>query len=168
MKIVEPGDAHQCVLNRGDTPPPADQVDRKDDRAVRFGEVFALHVKDIWQRGLRRCVTSIILVSQLLRKTFMNFVRKFALSALVSLAFIPPALAQNMAPASTLVGQWVYSPGGDKIGSVRAVGPAGVELMVGGYFQPGSHVETVPVRALSLADGRVILQPDTLQAALNR
>jgi len=70
----------------------------------------------------------------------MKFVRKFGLAMAVSMALGMPALAQN-APLSSAVGQWVYSPQGDKIGSVRRLTADGqVEVMVGSYFQPGSHV----------------------------
>ncbi len=94
----------------------------------------------------------------------MKFVRKFGLAMAVSLALGVPALAQN-APLSSAVGQWVYSPQGEKIGSVRGLTADGqVEVLVGAYFQPGSHIETVPARAFSLADGRVTLQPQTLQS----
>ncbi len=93
----------------------------------------------------------------------MTLFRRLALSAAVGLALGAPALAQNVGAAQ--VGDWVYSAQGEKIGSVRAVGPEGVQIMVGAYFQPGSHAETVPARAFRVVDGRVVLQPEISQAA---
>ena len=77
-------------------------------------------------------------------------------------AVIPP---ESVAPAS-MVGKWVHNAQGQIIGGVRAVSSNGrtVEIMVGDYFQPGSHAKTVPASALSIASGNVTLQTGTVEA----
>ena len=65
-----------------------------------------------------------------------------------------------------VVGKWLRNPQGDIVGSVRGLAGDGrtAEIMVGSYFQNGSHVATVPLSALSVVDGRVVLRTDTAVA----
>jgi hypothetical protein len=100
------------------------------------------------------------------------------LSLAAALAFIGNgAMAQNTAysadsqagapfAAATAVGRWLHDPRGNIIGSVRALADDGqtAVIMVGAYFEPGSHEARVPARALSLADGKVTLQAETVEA----
>jgi len=68
--------------------------------------------------------------------------------------------------AATAVGRWLYDPRGNVIGSVRALADDGriAVIMVGSYFEPGSHQARVPARALSLVDGKITLQAETVEA----
>ncbi len=68
--------------------------------------------------------------------------------------------------ASSAVGRWLYDLKGNKIGSVRKLEDGGrtAVIMVGSYFQPGSHEARVPAGALSMADGKVVLRGDTAEA----
>ncbi len=68
--------------------------------------------------------------------------------------------------ASSAVGHWVYNQQGDKIGSVRSLTDNGetAVIMVGSYFQPGSHEARISANALSIVNGNVTLRNDTLQA----
>jgi len=104
---------------------------------------------------------------------------KRILSIAASLAFSVggAALAQTAAhpttdqaaaysAASSSVGRWVYDLQGNKIGSVRSLTDDGrtAVIMVGSYFQPGSHEARIPASALSMANGRVTLRGETVQA----
>ena len=89
------------------------------------------------------------------------------LAALLVLSASASAMGQTStspveadAIASSAVGHWLYGPDGTKIGSVRRLSDHGqtAVVMVGSYFQPGSHEATVPAAALSIVDGKVILQ----------
>ncbi len=73
--------------------------------------------------------------------------------------------AASSLPAS-VVGKWIRDPQGNIFGSVRSLTADGrtAEIMVGSYFQNGSHVATVPSSALSVVDGRVVLRTETLMA----
>lgn len=68
--------------------------------------------------------------------------------------------------ASDAVGHWLHDLQGNTIGSVRALSADGqiAEIMVGSYFQPGSHVASVPSSALSMVDGKVTLRSGTVDA----
>ncbi len=74
-------------------------------------------------------------------------------------------MAQTISPAAA-AGRWLYDADGHTIGSV--IGPmdggSSAEVMVGVYFKPGSHLTTVPAGALYLANGKVTLQTQTVQA----
>ncbi len=72
----------------------------------------------------------------------------------------PPAVA-----AST-VGHWLYDARGHTIGSVRSLDANGrtAVIMVGAYFQNGSHLATVPASALSTVNGKITLRTDTVEA----
>jgi hypothetical protein len=76
-----------------------------------------------------------------------------------NLAAVPSATARA-------VGHWLYDLHGNIIGSVRGLADDGrtAVIMLGSYFQPGSHQMTVPIRALSLVDGKVTLQTETAEA----
>lgn len=95
-------------------------------------------------------------------------IRFLGLSAVLASSFgvAGPALAADPAPAAATVGQWLRDPEGRIIGSVRSLSPDGrtAELMIGAYFQPGSHLATVPADALTVANGRVTLRTDTAMA----
>ncbi len=68
--------------------------------------------------------------------------------------------------AANAVGRWLYDPQGDTIGSVRGLADGGstAVLMIGSYFRPGSHEARVPARMLSIVDGKVTLQSETVEA----
>lgn len=70
------------------------------------------------------------------------------------------------AVASSPVGRWLYDLQGNKIGSVRRLSGDGrtAEIMVGSYFQAGSHAATVPATALSVVDGNVTLRTGVAEA----
>ncbi len=57
--------------------------------------------------------------------------------------------------ASNAVGRWLYDLQGNTIGSVRALSADGqtAEIMVGSYFQPGSHAASVASSALAIGGG---------------
>ena len=89
-------------------------------------------------------------------------------SGAVAQTAVGPAANQAAAPfaAANAVGHWLHDPQGNTIGSVRALSADGqtVEIMVGSYFQPGSHVASVPSSALAIVDGKVALRSETVEA----
>ena len=78
------------------------------------------------------------------------------------------ATSQSAAPsiAASAVGRWLYDRQGRIVGSVRALADDGriAVIMVGSYFEPGSHVARVPARALYLVNGKITLQAETVEA----
>lgn len=78
------------------------------------------------------------------------------------------AMRQSVVPslAAGMVGRWLYDAKGNIIGSVRAQADDGrtVVIMVGSYFEPGSHEARVRADALSLVDGKVTLTAETTMA----
>ncbi len=103
--------------------------------------------------------------------------RYFSLVASLMLAVSGGAVAQNAVvpaanqaatpfAASNAVGRWLYDLQGNTIGSVRALSADGqtAEIMVGSYFQPGSHVASVPSSELAIVDGKVTLRSETIEA----
>ena len=64
--------------------------------------------------------------------------------------------------AARTVGHWLYDAQGNIIGSVRGLANDGrtAVIMLGSYFQPGSHEARVPTGALSIVDGRATLQAE--------
>jgi len=76
----------------------------------------------------------------------------------------------NQAAASPLpssaVGRWLYDSQGNIIGSVRSLTDDGgtAVIMVGSYFQPGSHQAKISSSSLSILDGKVTLQSATVDA----
>ena len=65
------------------------------------------------------------------------------------------------------VGRWLYDPQGDLIGSVRALADSGqtAVIMIGSYFQPGSHEARVPVCKITVAtNGRVTVRREIIDA----
>ena len=102
--------------------------------------------------------------------------KTLSLAAAAFLALAGAAAAQPVpnpaaAPASTaapalVVGRWLHDAQGNTIGSVRALADGGQSavVMLGAYFQPGSHEVTVPARRLSVVDGKVTLQTETALA----
>ncbi len=104
--------------------------------------------------------------------TVMN-TRFLSLAAALALSVSGPAMAQapvgpaaTNAVASSAVGHWIYDLQGNKIGSVRRLSSDGrtAEIMVGSYFQSGSHEATIPVTALSIVNGNVTLRTETAEA----
>ena len=103
--------------------------------------------------------------------------RRLSLTAALVLSVSSGAMAQTAAEiaagqavspsflAST-VGHWLYDPQGNTIGSVRGLADGGriAVIMVGSYFRPGSYEAQVPASALSVVDGKVTLQAETIQA----
>jgi hypothetical protein len=87
----------------------------------------------------------------------------------IAQAAIPTADQAQTATSSVganPVGHWLYDPAGHLIGSVRNLTDGGrtVVIMVGSYFQPGNHEAQVPARALSIVNGRAMLQTETVKA----
>jgi len=95
------------------------------------------------------------------------------LAAVLALSVNAPAMGQTStglaepdAVEARAVGHWLYNSDGTKIGSVRRLSDDGqtAVIMVGSYFQPGSHEATLPVTALFVVNGRVTLQTGMAQA----
>ena len=78
----------------------------------------------------------------------------------------PSNNAEPVAGADAAVGRWLYNPRGDIIGSVRGLADNGrtAVIMVGAYFQPGSHEARVPARGLSVVEGKVTLRAESVEA----
>lgn len=76
------------------------------------------------------------------------------------------AATETSSAAANAVGHWIYNSQGAIVGSVRSLGDGGrtAVIMVGSYFQQGSHEARVPASAISIVDGRVTLQSETVQA----
>ncbi len=101
-------------------------------------------------------------------------IRPLSLAATLALFFGAAGMAQAADPAqataapaaASAVGHWLRDPQGHIIGSVRSLSPDGriATIMVGTYFQGGSHFATVPADALSVVDGQVTLRTDTAMA----
>lgn len=74
--------------------------------------------------------------------------------------------AEVYSVASSSVGRWLYDLQGNIIGSVRSLTDDGrtAVIMVGSYFQQGSHEARVPSADLSIVNGKVTLQAGTVQA----
>ena len=87
--------------------------------------------------------------------------------ALAQVAAVP-AGKEAAAPfaASDAVGHWLYGPQGNIVGSVRKPSDDGqtVEIMVGSYFQIGSHAASIPSNALARVGGKVVLRSETVEA----
>ena len=77
-----------------------------------------------------------------------------------------PGLASVYSIASSAVGRWLYDLKGQRIGSVRKLEDSGrtAVIMIGSYYQIGSHEARVPASALSVVDGKAVLHDDTVQA----
>ena len=100
-------------------------------------------------------------------------IRFLRLAAVLALSVGGAVMAQAQvgpvspyAAASSSVGRWLYDLQGNKIGSVRHLSGDGLTtvIMVGSYFQPGSHEAAVPVTALSVVNGNVTLRAGTVEA----
>lgn len=103
-------------------------------------------------------------------------IRILSLAASVALSFGGAALAQPMvgpgtepataSVASNAVGHWLYDARDNIIGSVRSLTNDGqtAVIMVGTYFQPGSHLDTVHASSLVMVNGKVMLRNETVQA----
>lgn len=103
-------------------------------------------------------------------------VRILSLAALLALSFGGAALAQpSVGPVtepavasvvSNAAGHWLYDSRGNVIGSVRSFTNEGqtAVIMVGTYFQPGSHLDTVRTSSLIMVNGKVTLRNETVQA----
>lgn len=87
-----------------------------------------------------------------------------ATTAMTAAPTAAPAPPQPVAAGA--VGRWLHDAQGHIIGSVRALADNGqtVVLMIGSYFQPGSHEARVPARALALNNGHVTLQAEMAEA----
>lgn len=75
-----------------------------------------------------------------------------------------PAAVYSVATSS--VGRWLYDLQGNKIGSVRRLTDDGqtAEIMVGSYFQPGSHTALIPASTLTVVNGKTTVRNDTVVA----
>lgn len=111
------------------------------------------------------------------RKAKTMNARMLSLAASLAFTFGGAAMAQPAAGptpgpapaysiASSAVGRWLYDLKGQRIGSVRKLEDGGqtAVVMVGSYFQIGSHEARVPASALSVVDGKAVLRDDTVQA----
>ena len=74
--------------------------------------------------------------------------------------------AADRVAAAHAVGHWLHDAKGDIIGSVRSLDDGGrtAIIMVGSYYQDGSHEAKIPARAVSLMDGRATLDAKTWEA----
>ncbi len=103
--------------------------------------------------------------------------RMLSLIASIAFTFGGAALAQpaigpmpgptaSYSIASSAVGRWLYDLKGNRIGSVRKLEDGGrtAVIMVGSYFQEGSHEARVPASALSVVGGNTVLAGDAAQA----
>lgn len=103
--------------------------------------------------------------------------RILSLAASLAFTFGGAALAQPAASpaagqaavysvASSAVGRWLYDLKGNRIGSVRKLEDGGrtAVIMVGSYFQQGSHEARVPASTLSVVSGKTVLGGDTVEA----
>ncbi len=86
-------------------------------------------------------------------------------------ALAEPTAAPAMEPAAAsaaanAVGHWLYDSRGNIIGSVRSLTNDGktAVIMVGSYFQPGSHLDTVQASSLVMVNGKAMLRNETVQA----
>ena len=78
-----------------------------------------------------------------------------------------PGVASSGCATEAAVGRWLRDAHGAKIGSVRALADGGrsAVIMVGAYFDPGSHEAVVPACAITMAaDGRVMLRREAVEA----
>ena len=68
--------------------------------------------------------------------------------------------------ASSAAGRWLYDLKGQRIGSVRKFEDGGrtAVIMVGSYFEIGSHEARVPASEVSVVDGKPVLRSGTVQA----
>ncbi len=89
-------------------------------------------------------------------------------SGAMAKAAADPAATQAAAlpVAAGAVGHWLRDPQGRIIGSVRSLTDGGrtAVIMVGSYFQAGSHEARISSSALSMVNGNVTLRPETVQA----
>ncbi len=93
-----------------------------------------------------------------------------ATAVVLSLAAGPAFAAGGSARISNdAVGSWIYDNSGNIVGSLRSLSDDGrkATVMVGSYFQPGSHLMTVPSDVLQMANGRVTVGHDTATALLS-
>jgi len=98
---------------------------------------------------------------------FLGLAAALALSAGgAAMAQAPVSPISPYAVASSPVGRWLYDLQGNKIGSVRRLSGDGLTavIMVGSYFQIGSHEAVVPVTALPVVNGNVTLRTETVEA----
>ena len=88
------------------------------------------------------------------------------LSAATALAQPAPGPTTDPVVASSPVARWLYDLKGNKLGSIRSLSDDGhtAVVMVGSYFQPGSHLTAVATSALSVVDGKLTLRTETVQA----
>jgi hypothetical protein len=105
----------------------------------------------------------------LMTTRILSLAASLMLSAVTALA--QPALGPTTDPAayaaaSSPVGRWLYDLKGNKVGSVRSLSEDGrtAVVMVGSYFQPGSHLTAVPTSALSVVDGKLTVRNETVEA----
>lgn len=71
------------------------------------------------------------------------------------------------APAiASVAGHWLHDSQGNVIGGVQGSADGGrtAVLMIGSYFQPGSHEIRVPASQLSVASGQVRPRPEISEA----
>jgi hypothetical protein len=85
--------------------------------------------------------------------------------AIAQTATAPGAMSSvDSSAAEQAVGRWVYDAEGKAIGSVRANDGRTATIMMGSYFQPGSHEVSVPSQTLSIANGKVTIDPQIARA----
>lgn len=103
--------------------------------------------------------------------------RLFCFAASLLLSIGGGAMAQTAAnpdagraiassPQSSAVGHWLYNSEGKIIGSVRSLTDDGATavIMVGSYYQPGSHEARISSSLLSVMDGKLTMRPASVEA----
>ena len=77
------------------------------------------------------------------------------ISILVATAIASPAFAGSVTQAD--VGRFIRDPSGAPIGSLVAVQGDKAVVWYGFVNTPGNHLETVPLSAITVASGRLVL-----------
>lgn len=88
-------------------------------------------------------------------------------AAAVAQQALPPATPGHSPVGANAIGQWLYNQHGDTIGSVRSLANGGqtAVLMIGNYLRPGSYEARTSTNNLSVINGKVTLQSDTVLAS---
>ena len=66
------------------------------------------------------------------------------------------------------IGSFVYDQNGTEIGSWHGMDGRRAVLWIGAFEPPGNHLTTVPMRALSVEAGRVVLNEASSRLAMAR
>ena len=77
------------------------------------------------------------------------------LSLLIATAIASPAFAGSVTGAD--VGRFIRDPSGAPVGSLVAIHGDKAVVWYGFAYTPGNHLETVPLSAITVAGGRLVL-----------